>query len=242
MNDPLDQFWNSVLAAEVPSVDEMARAEATLRSLEPQPRLPRERVDAMVRAAVQPVAAPLRIVRPYKKVMLAAAALMFVSMSIAWIVFKPEWDEGTDAKATLDYVEAVRVAHMPKQPEEDKLEAIGIIDDHFAFAIPALQQLCEEITAEPIRGQARDIRDRLRALLRDGTDRAPKQVDLRREEVIENALNDQLNVDVRKAALAHLGYLCEEGLRAFMTVTLSTQEGRLKLDILKKRITKELGG
>jgi len=240
MNDPLDQFWNSVLAAEAPSVDEMARAEANLRSLEPAAPLPQERIDALVQAAVRASEAGLPAVRrSHTRRLVAMAALLFLSMSVAWIVFNPLWG-GTHAVDTLSYTLACRVASEPNQPETDRIAALGIIDYHFGFTIPALQTLCAENSREPLRSQARGIRDRLLILLKEGADRAPMPVDLRRDEVIKMALDELLDMEARQAALAHLGYLSEEGMRAFLKAEFVTTDGWLTHDYFKKLFAKGL--
>jgi len=242
MKDPLDQFWNSVLAAEVPSVDEMARAEANLRALDPAPNLPQERIDAMVQAAVRAtetgVPAPRR--SRHTRRVVAAAAVLVLSMSLAFVGYKVLWREGTHALRTLDYAEAIAVAAEPNQTEDDKLQALFIIDENCGYALSKIRTLCQADVAAPLREQARQIRDQLLMLLTKASEDAPQAADVSLLSVTKVAVDESLPIEERQRALTHLGYLCVQGMRAFAFVELRLPESEKKRHIWRDRLVREL--
>jgi len=243
MKDQHDLFWNAVVAAEAPSAEEMAQAEAGLREIEatgPVPEaLSQAQIDAMIAAAVRPVVvtagAPRRTAL---RRLVAIAAVLFLSLSVAAGVLL--W-QGTHAVRTLDYVTAIEVATEPKWADEHKLAALTIIDEICgSYAFPALNKLCAEEVPPPLRDQARWIRDELIALLTQDTAPAPEATDLRMAHVTENALNASLPIEQRQQALAHLGHLSVQGMRAFARAELSTATGREQRRLLRKRLLSDL--
>ncbi len=221
MNDSDDKIWQAVLAAEEPSAEELAQAEADLQELGPAAPLATQRVEAMVARATE-ASTPGRRTRRQVVRMLAAAALAVSLVALFWT---PRWQTQKQSLRGLEYADAllmVTEAGYDDQARQSALHVIDVICQHAA-------KLLKDVSAGPeprLAGTAKRIRKEALDLLGKGADRSPTPMNARLAELEERLRKEDLPIAAREAPLEDIGRVLLEGARAMLYCRLQDPDAQ----------------
>jgi hypothetical protein len=240
-------MWANVLDAHTPNAEEMAAAEAELQALGEVAPLPAADVEALVELAVKTPSVGSRGVvgtvlrsRRFRQPLLQAAAAVLLLMAVAWVASELWWKEGKDAKYTLDYATAVKLATQPDRDDGYYLGALSNILTYCGRAAETLSSLADQDKYPTLAAKARLISAELASLLTTGPSDPSRPIEGSLVDSCAQAVNEQLTVEARQKSLDHVRELAKSGLTAVWLSPLAGDKAKQIREGLFARLLRTL--